>query len=99
MISWDFGEVKKAQQDADAAQTTLNEITLDSPATGSEHQASLDEKITKITKAVSDIAQILGFIQEGIDGANSAFREIDDKNRADIEASARYLESSQREPT
>lgn len=99
MISWDFGEVKKAQQDADAAQTTLNEITLDSPATGSEHQASLDEKVAKITKAASDIAQILGFIQEGIDGANSAFREIDDKNRADIEASARYLESSQREPT
>ena len=99
MISWDFGEVKKAQQDADAAQTTLNEITLDSPATGSEHQASLDEKVAKITNAVSDIVQILGFIQEGIDGADSAFREIDDKNKADIEASARYLESSQREPT
>ena len=25
--------------------------------------------------------------------------EIDDENKADIEASARYLESSQREPT
>ncbi len=99
MISWDFGEVKKAQQDADYAQTTLNEITLDSPATGSEHQDSLDEKVAKITKAVSDIAQILGFIQEGIDGADSAFREIEDENIADIEASARYLESSQREPT
>lgn len=99
MISWDFGEVKKAQQDADAAQTTLNEITLDSPATGSEHQASLDEKITKITKAVSDIAQILGFIQEGIDGADRAFRENDDKNKANIEAYARYRESSQKKPT
>ena len=99
MISWDFGEVKKAQQDADAAQTTLNEITLDSPATGSEHQASLDEKSTKITKAVSDIAQILGFIQEGIDGADRAFRENDDKNKANIEAYARYRESSQKEPT
>lgn len=98
MISWDFGEVKKAQQDADAAQTTLNEITLDSPATGSEHQASLDEKITKITKAVSDIAQILGFIQEGIDGADRAFRENDDKNKANIEAYARYRESSQKKP-
>lgn len=99
MISWDFEEVRTAQQYADYAQTTLNEITLDSPATGSEHQDSLDEKVAKITKAVSDIAQILGFIQEGIDGADSAFREIDDENKADIEASARYLESSQREPT
>lgn len=99
MISWNFGEVKIAQQDADYAQTTLNSLTLDSPATGSEHQASLDEKIAKITKAASDIAQILGFIQEGIDSADSAFREIDDENKADIEASARYLESSQREPT
>lgn len=98
MISWDFGEVKKAQQDADAAQTTLNEITLNSPATGSEHQASLDEKITKITKAASDIAQILGFIQEGIDGADRAFRENDDKNKANIEAYARYRESSQKKP-
>ena len=39
------------------------------------------------------------FMQEGIDGADSAFREIDDENKADIEASARYLESSQKEPT
>lgn len=96
MISWNFGEVKIAQQDADYAQTTLNEITLNSPATGSEHQASLDEKITKITKAASDIAQILGFIQEGIDGADRAFRENDDKNKANIEAYARYRESSQK---
>lgn len=99
MISWDFGEVKKAQQDADYAQTTLNGLTLNSPATGSEHQASLDEKITKITKAASDIAQIMGFMQEGIDGADRAFRENDDKNKANIEAYARYRESSQKKPT
>ena len=55
--------------------------------------------LTPYDTAVSDIAQILGFIQEGIDGADSAFREIDDTNKADIEASARYLESSQKEPT
>ena len=99
MISWNFGEVKIAQQDAEAAQTTLNETDLDSPATGSEHQASLDEKVAKITHAVSDIAQILGFLHEGIDDADSAFREIDDKNKADIEASARYHASSQKKPT
>ncbi len=99
MISWDFEEVRRAQQNADAAQTTLSEITLDSPETGSEHQASLDEKVAKITKAVSDIAQIVGFMQEGIDDADRAFRENDDKNKADIEAFARYLESSQKKPT
>lgn len=99
MISWDFEEVRTAQQYADYAQTTLNGLTLNSPATGSEHQASLDEKITKITKAASDIAQIMGFIQEGIDGADRAFRENDDKNKANIEAYARYRESSQKKPT
>lgn len=99
MISWNFGEVKIAQQDADYAQTTLNGLTLNSPATGSEHQASLDEKITKIAKAASDIAQIMGFMQEGIDGADRAFRENDDKNKANIEAYARYRESSQKKPT
>lgn len=98
MISWDFGEVKKAQQDAASAQTTMQEITLDSPATGSEHQATLDEKVNKITHAVSVIAQILGFMQEGVDRADKAFREIDDKNKADIVASARYLTASRKKP-
>ena len=70
--SWNFGEVKIAQQDADYAQTTLNEITLNSPATGSEHQASLDEKITKITRPRVTSRKILGFIQEGIDGADKS---------------------------
>ena len=99
MISWDFEEVRTAQQYADYAQTTLNGLTLNSPATRSEHQASLDEKITKIAKAASDIAQIMGFMQEGIDGADRAFRENDDKNKANIEAYARYRESSQKKPT
>ena len=99
MISWDFDEVKKAQQDAASAQTTMQEITLNSPATGSEHQATLDEKVNKITHAVSVIAQILGFMQEGVDRADKAFRENDDKNKANIEAYARYRESSQKKPT
>jgi len=98
MISWDYGEVKKAQDDTSAAQEALESTQLDSPATGSEHQGTLNDKVEKITQAVSDIAQILAAMREGIDGADRAFREIDDKNKADLEAFERYFTASQQKP-
>ena len=50
-ISWDFTEVKVAQERCKDALDQLDPANLDTPATGSVHQPLLEKKINKITKA------------------------------------------------
>ena len=46
-ISWDFTEVKVAQERCKDALDQLDSANLDTPATGSVHQPLLEKKINK----------------------------------------------------
>ena len=78
-ISWDFTEVKVAQERCKDALDQLDSANLDTPATGSVHQPLLEKKINKITKATTDMVKILRLMYMGIEGADKLFRTVDNR--------------------
>lgn len=76
-ISWDFTEVKVAQERCKDALDQLDPANLDTPATGSVHQPLREKKINKITRATTDMVTILRLMYMGISGDRFAFRRVD----------------------
>lgn len=95
-ISWDFTEVKVAQERCKDALDQLDSANLDTPATGSVHQPLLEKKINKITKATTDMVTVLRLMYMGIEGADKLFRTVDNQNAADLIAAGFYRKTTRR---
>ncbi|WP_296494110.1 hypothetical protein [uncultured Actinomyces sp.] len=95
-IAWDFTEVKVAQERCKDALDQLDSANLDTPATGSVHQPLLEKKINKITKATTKMVKILRLMYMGIEGADKAFRTVDNQNAADLIAAGFYHKTTRK---
>ena len=95
-ISWDFTEVKVAQERCKDALDQLDSANLDTPATGSVHQPLLEKKINKITKATTDMVKVLRLMYMGIEGADKLFRTVDNQNAADLIAAGFYRKTTRK---
>ena len=93
-IMWNHAEVQRAAKDAAYASATLNGVSLTSPATGSEAQATLNEKMQGLKQAISKMAETVKTTGDALTTADKNFRENETYNTGKIMKSGRYPDNS-----
>lgn len=93
-IMWNHAEVRRAAKDAAYASATLSGVSLSSPATGSEAQATLNEKMQGLKQAISKMAETVKNTGDALTTADKNFRDNETYNAGKIIKAGRYPDNS-----